>query len=473
MEDEVDAEILEPFELNFSDLLILSSSTMNSSSSSSSSISKEEKERLESITRTIMETLGPTGLGLLTITGVPKASDLRQTLLPLARKLALLNNEDRRRILKEHGLGSDVSLKNPDRSVSSFSMQLKYAQSQSSDQGGDSLGGQLDDLNADSFHEFMDDEFRNLGKTFKELGVCMMELGLQLARICDRFFGGKEIEQSILDSSMAKGRLIHYHSCLENIILKGAEKRKGSRKMLVSHPLSCHNSPGNRVSPMPHEGLNMETCPIAAKTCPTSLSNLWQQWHYDYGIFTILTAPMFISACHQPNTEAKDDGFWKSPEQKHLPSGHTYLQIFDSNKNKVFVVRSRPDCFLIQVGESADIISRGKLHSTLHSVSKPVNLKNLSRETFVVFLQPAWDKTFSVSHYPKESSTLNGQCSNKEMNSSSILHRPEQETSKIYQKIFEIIPPLSSRLKDGMTFAEFSRETTKQYYGSSGIQSNR
>jgi hypothetical protein len=27
-------------------------------------------------------------------------------------------------------------------------------------------------------------------------------------------------------------------------------------------------------------------------------------------------------------------------------------------------------------------------------------------------------------------------------------------------------------LKDGMTFAEFSRETTKQYYGGSGLQSN-
>ncbi|KAF5208012.1 2-oxoglutarate (2OG) and Fe(II)-dependent oxygenase superfamily protein [Thalictrum thalictroides] len=460
MEDEVDAEILEPFELNFSDLVILSSST----TVSSSLISKEENERLETITRTIMETLGPTGPGLLTINGVPKASELRQTLLPLAKKLALLNNEDRTSILKEHGLGSDVSLKNLDRSVSSFSLQLKYAQSQSSDKGGDSLEGQLDDLNADSFHEFMDDEFRNLGKTFKELGVCMMELGLQLARICDRHFGGKEIEQSILDSSMAKGRLIHYHSCLENIILKGAEKRKGSRKKLVSHPLSCHNGAGksevsNRVVAMPHEGLNMETRPIEGNPCPTSLSNLWQQWHYDYGLFTVLTAPMFISSCHQPTTEAQGDGFWKLPEQEHLPSGHTYLQIFDPNKNKVFVVRSHPDNFLIQVGESADIISRGKLHSTLHSVSKPVNIKNLSRETFVVFLQPAWDKTFSTSHYHKESSTLN---------SSSTLHHPEQETSKIYQKI----PPLSSRLKDGMSFAEFSRETTKQYYGSSGIQSN-
>jgi hypothetical protein len=33
------------------------------------------------------------------------------------------------------------------------------------------------------------------------------------------------------------------------------------------------------------------------------------------------------------------------------------------------------------------------------------------------------------------------------------------------QEIMEKIPPLSSRLREGMTFAEFSRQTPKQYYG--------
>jgi hypothetical protein len=45
--------------------------------------------------------------------------------------------------------------------------------------------------------------------------------------------------------------------------------------------------------------------------------------------------------------------------------------------------------------------------------------------------------------------------------------------NKLTQEIQKILPPLSSRLKDGMTFAEFSCETTKQYYGGSGLQSNR
>ncbi|KAK7282867.1 hypothetical protein RIF29_11958 [Crotalaria pallida] len=42
------------------------------------------------------------------------------------------------------------------------------------------------------------------------------------------------------------------------------------------------------------------------------------------------------------------------------------------------------------------------------------------------------------------------------------------DNNKLSREIQRIVPPLSSRLKDGMTFAEFSRETTKQYYGGSG-----
>uniref|UniRef100_A0A7C9EK16 Uncharacterized protein n=1 Tax=Opuntia streptacantha TaxID=393608 RepID=A0A7C9EK16_OPUST len=100
---EEDREILEPYELLYSDLISLSSidNVLESSSSSSSSPSNNgEIERLEAVRRAIMEALGPTGPGLLAITGVPNAAHLRRTLLPLGRDLALLNNDDRKRILK-------------------------------------------------------------------------------------------------------------------------------------------------------------------------------------------------------------------------------------------------------------------------------------------------------------------------------------------------------------------------------------
>lgn len=87
-------EVMEPYELHYTDLLSLSSS---SSSSSSSSI---DTERLESITRAVMEALGPTGSGLITITGVPNVAELRNSLLLRARDLSLLNHHHRNRILK-------------------------------------------------------------------------------------------------------------------------------------------------------------------------------------------------------------------------------------------------------------------------------------------------------------------------------------------------------------------------------------
>ncbi|MCI55687.1 2-oxoglutarate and Fe(II)-dependent oxygenase superfamily protein, partial [Trifolium medium] len=47
-----------------------------------------------------MEALGANGPGLLAVTGIPNVSNLRSYLLPLARKLSLLDRQTRNRILK-------------------------------------------------------------------------------------------------------------------------------------------------------------------------------------------------------------------------------------------------------------------------------------------------------------------------------------------------------------------------------------
>ncbi|XP_057474988.1 uncharacterized protein LOC130763063 [Actinidia eriantha] len=448
--------ILEPYEVRFSDLMLLSSNKV-----SSPSFPSEEIERLESIARNVMENLGPSGPGLLTISGVPNASRLRRTLLPLARRLALLDVDDRKRVLKEHDLGSDVPLKNLDRSVSSFAMQLKYVQgvermsSKAGHEGNDNRNKDRQCPLLEELRDLQDGEFKNLGNSFKELGFCMMEVGLCLARICDRAVGGQELEQSLLESCTAKGRLIHYHSTLDNFILKGtAERQQSTRRK--SNRQSIKNE-------RPHATGN------EAGSC-VNHSNLWQQWHYDYGIFTVLTAPWFILPCHKQATRA-NGCFCMSCDQEHpSPSGHSYLEIYDPNRNNVQMVKTSSESFIVQVGESADILSKGKLRANLHSVCRPAELEDLSRETFVVFLQPAWSKTFSLSNYPIESSQSNGQRSAECTDKTCIR---EHEHGKLGQELHEIVPPLSSRLKDGMTFAEFSRETTKQYYGGSGLQSKR
>ncbi|XP_061338128.1 uncharacterized protein LOC133284993 [Gastrolobium bilobum] len=415
--EEEKTEIIDLYELHYSDLCSASTSMEVDS---------------------IMETLGPKGPGLLVITGVPNASKLRSHLLPLARKLALLDRETRNRILKEHNLGSDVPLRNPDRKVSSFATQLKYAKT-----------SELTKTSSEESVERTMIEFKNLGSTFQELGFCMMELGLCLARICDKAIGGNELELSLLESCAAKGRLIHYHSPSDALLLRQLERSRASGKnnINVQKPLQfAHDD---------------SSCGIH--------SNLWQQWHYDYGIFTVLTAPYFLLPSCSETRKAEDSFPASCYDECASPTGHTFLQIYDPIKKRVLMVKAPPESFIIQVGESADIISKGKLCSTLHSVHRPSEFENLSRETFVVFLQPAWTKRFSISDYHHGNSMFNGHC----LGESDDEQQSEQDVNKLSHEIQKIVPPLSSRLKDGMTFAEFSRETTKQYYGGRGLQSNR
>lgn len=316
-----------------------------------------------------------------------------------------------------------MPLKNLDRIVSSFAAQMKYDQEFNVKLKSNEMAREVDD-----------GEFKDLGLAFQELGFCMMELGLCLARVCDKLIGGCELEQSLLQCGTAKGRLIHYHSVTDNVAIKEAAIRKrpcrGGKVNLTENVTSGDDS---KV-------------------------DLWQQWHYDYGIFTILTAPMFMLSNGSDLQECES------------PSGHTYLQVFHPEKNRVLMAKASKESFIVQVGESAGVLSKGRLRATLHSVCRQAKLDNLSRETFVVFLQPAWSKTFSLSDYPFERSTSGDQGSgscNEERRGA------EQESNGLTRKIHEIVPPLSSRLRDGMTFAEFSRETTKQYYGGSGLQSNR
>ncbi|XP_076937896.1 uncharacterized protein LOC143605799 [Bidens hawaiensis] len=405
-------ETLELYNLQYSDLMALSSSAHQLPTS---------YEYLESVMSTIMKNLGPSSPGLLAITGVPDASDIRRKLLSMARKLALLNNEDRKRVLKDHGLGSDVPLKNTDRTVSPFAMQLKYNLNSDVSNFCNTNHSETEGFNSDME---IPCEFKNLEKMFKDLGNCMIELGLRLARACDKIIGGNELEQSLLESCSAKGRLIHYHSVLDNLILQASNKTRSKTKKTET---TCSNH-----------------------------SDLWQQWHYDYGVFTVLTAPMFMFAPENNGSSQSCDG-----KECPSPSGHTYLQIFDPNKNSVVMVKASSESFIVQVGESGDILSKGKLRATLHSVCRPKSLENLSRETFVVFLQPVWSKTLYSYDLSVESSK----------GEDSRICDEENRCQKPSSDIGKLVPPLCDRLKNWMTFAEFSRETTKQYYGSSGLQS--
>ncbi|KAL6623051.1 hypothetical protein ACP70R_032930 [Stipagrostis hirtigluma subsp. patula] len=461
------ATALDIAEISFSDLTLLLSPETT------------DDDRRRRVLATVGTELGRGGSGLLAIADVPRAGALRRRLLPLARRLALMDHPTRALLLMNHGLGSDVPLKKLDRSVSSFAQLLKHSGNlhllqtmKGNESISNEFGCQHQAQAVDGFEEPKSDDIDNLGELVKELGLYMMELGILVARACDIVIGGGQLEQSIADFGTAKARLIHYHSEFDNIVTKGtSSKRKGLVDKATAKPSqSCSQSSVSQSTsciksddkPNVKEKIENDSKDIVVQDQggTVSLSNLWQEWHYDYGIFTVLTAPLFLRASMGEECLMS--------KECHPPDGHTHLQL--CNRRKIFSVRCSPDSFIVQVGEAADILSGGKLRSTLHAVSRPLSYTDISRETFVVFLQPSWDKTLTCSVYSSDAEDESNDA--KELPVSSDGFAKSCHEDAFMQEVLKKIPPLSSRLKDGMTFAEFSRQTTKQYYGGSGIQQN-
>lgn len=343
-------------------------------------------------------------------------------------------------------------------------MHLKYGQGILASSGKANQLNIEDCMVNDRHGECLASDIKILRSIFEELGSLMIELGCRLARVCDRVIGGQDLEKGLFEACTAKGRLIHYHSGFDNLFLQESSNRKASTN---GHPGVKSFSNAARGTEKLFRN-NQTSVGSNGTKCDANESNLWQQWHYDYGIFTILTEPMFLLPSPLQATK-KDDFPFVLHQELPSPSGHSYLQIYHPSKNSVFLVKVPADSFLVQVGESADILSKGRLRATLHSVSRPARPKDLSRENFVVFLHPAWSKTFSLLNYPIDCWSS----SDQQFNECAKESCTKLESSILAQEIYKTIPPLSTRLKEGMSFADFSKETTKQYYGGNGLQSKR
>ncbi|XP_066335099.1 uncharacterized protein [Miscanthus floridulus] len=359
------ATTLDIAELPFSDLVVLLSPE-----------TPADDGRFRRVVDAVATELGRGGSGLLAIAGVPRVGALRRRLLPLARRLALMDHPIRSQLLKKHGLGSDVPLKKLNRSVSSFAQLLRHSgeltllESVNNNNGFNS-SDKIQDCNQ-SVDANGDDDMENLGGLVKELGLYMMELGILVARACDIAIGRGQLEQSITDFGTAKARLIHYHSELDNNVIRdNSTKRKGSvSKVAVKPYQSCSERRSESLCPcciksedgttvMSIKENDSKDASIQGQAAAEiSLLNLWQEWHYDYGILTVLTAPLFLSASEDENSLVN--------LECHPPDGHTHLQL--CNGRKIFSVRCSPENFIVQVGEAADILSQGKLKSTLHAM---------------------------------------------------------------------------------------------------------
>ncbi|XP_058111573.1 uncharacterized protein LOC131254869 isoform X4 [Magnolia sinica] len=208
---------------------------------------------------------------------------------------------------------------------------------------------------------------------FKALGKLMLDVGLMLAYHCDRYV--TKGDQSCNDES------------LKQILLRSR----------------CHKARLLYYFPAPQSDCTQDLGTMSS----------WCGWHTDFGSLTGLTCGKFTR-----------DGV-----EIACPDSAAGLYIRTRTDQIVKVIFGE-DEIAYQIGETTEILSRGRLCATPHCVRAPKGEKALGveRSTFALFMQPDWDENL---HFPTE------------------VHRHQ-----------ELIPPNGT-----LTFGEYSEILLSKYYG--------
>ncbi|KAL6620665.1 hypothetical protein ACP70R_035804 [Stipagrostis hirtigluma subsp. patula] len=332
------------------------------------------RERDKDLSGKIEEGLGPRGLGIISISYVPGFPELRKRLLRLAPRVANLPDDVKK------------GLEDPD-SRYNFGWSLGKQTLES---------GKLDTFKGSYFaNPFFDvpttdeelltrypsycrpniwptDHLPELEIAFKDLGKLMLEVGLMLAHHCDRYV-------------MQQGVGPYDGKSLEQII---ACSRCHKGRLLYYYP--------RQFSKLKED---------------QSVSS-WCGWHTDYGSLTGLTCGLFMR------------------QSVEIPAPDTGAGLcIRTRDNRVVKVTFEDDELAYQIGETAEILSRGHLCATPHCVQAPSgeNALNIDRSTFAFFMQPDWNEMLKL---PSES--------------------PHHQ---------DLIPP-----NGALTFGEYSERLLNKYY---------
>uniref|UniRef100_A0A0E0PR01 Fe2OG dioxygenase domain-containing protein n=1 Tax=Oryza rufipogon TaxID=4529 RepID=A0A0E0PR01_ORYRU len=297
------------------------------------------KERDRDLSGKIEEGLGPNGLGIISIADVPGFPVLRKTLLRLAPKVANLPED----VKKE--------LEDPD---SRFNFGWSHGKEKLESGKLDTFKGSFyanPILDAPTTDDVLVRRYPSYCRTniwpashlpeleiaFKALGKLMLEVGLMLAHHCDRYV-------------MQQGVGPYDGESLEQTI---ASSRCHKGRLLYYYP---------RQFSKQEEGGSVSS---------------WCGWHTDHGSLTGLTCALFT----------------KNSMEIPCPDSAAGLYI-RTRDDKVVKVTFEENELAYQVGETTEILSRGRLCATPHCVKAPSseNASNVDRSTFAMFMQPDWDE---------------------------------------------------------------------------------
>jgi len=236
------------------------------------------------------------------------------------------------------------------------------------------------------------------------LAVLLRRVALAVAAACDRALGTQLA--AVLRAGSGKARLVRYHA-------------RGDGSAAPERARAAGASAG------------------AASLAQRGDDGVWQHWHFDYGLFTCLTGPDVGSV----------DGSGQSGGGFVCGTGGGLVVLSGAPQPRPLRVSIPADCVAVQVGEAAQILSGGRLTATAHCVLRAGLPPRASRETFVLFQQPAW------------ATRLEG-------DAGAVL-----SASAAAQRALEgVVPALGQRWAPGASFAEFAKATTAAYFGRRGLQ---
>jgi len=170
--------------------------------------------------------------------------------------------------------------------------------------------------------------------------------------------------------------------------------------------------------------------PLVEESSSTSAiknDDSWCGWHNDSGFLTALAGDML----------------WNVQEQKNSNNNIDQAGLYVVNRqNEVCKVDLPKDCMAVQIGECAQILSGGAVVATPHCV-KGVS-GGMARSSFACFI----DTPPSVRLLATPSSSSGG-------NTDEVLQLSSSSS---------LVPPLSARWTNGMTFGDFLTKTFQMYY---------
>ncbi|PKA51090.1 hypothetical protein AXF42_Ash010530 [Apostasia shenzhenica] len=301
----------------------------------------ELQDRRGDLSPKIEEGFGPDGLGIVSVSGVPRFPYLRQTLLYLSSRLASLPD-----VVK-------CNLEDPD---SRYNIGWSH--------GKEKLEAGKLDLCKGSFYAnpILDvpttdvylmkrypsycrrnlwpaDALPELQSAFKALGKLMLDVGMMLAYHCDQYVS-KEVK-------------INEDECLQRI-LERSRCHKG--RLLYYFPKQKSESFKDGVSS-------------------------WCGWHTDHGCVTGLASGMFM----------------ENGARIACPDGAAGLYV-RTRDNQIVRADFGEEDLAFQIGEITEILSQGHLCATPHCVRAPNGEKaiGVERSTFALFMQPDWDEKLKL-----------------------------------------------------------------------------